>query len=99
MRELPVIFMQVNNIMKMAISGGIQKEAFFYKVPCITLREYTEWVETIEQGVNKLTGVKPENIAEAINSFQPENTKFNKPLFGDGATSSKIVEIILQNID
>lgn len=77
-------------------SGGVQKEAYFCKVPCITLRENTEWLETVEQGVNTLVGVAPKKILEAINNFRTEEVKFNEPLFGEGKTSSKIVEIILK---
>lgn len=75
-------------------SGGVQKEAYFQKVPCITLRENTEWVETVEQGVNRLVGVDPVKIIEAIHQFQPNEFQFDHSLFGDGHTSAKIVEIL-----
>lgn len=75
-------------------SGGVQKEAYFNKVPCITLRGNTEWVETIYNGVNILTGIVPENITEAINNFLPDEKKFTTNLFGDGQTSAKIIKII-----
>jgi UDP-N-acetylglucosamine 2-epimerase len=75
-------------------SGGVQKEAYFNKVPCITLRENTEWVETIHNGVNILAGIVPENIIEAINNFLPDEKRFTTNLFGDGQTSAKIIKII-----
>jgi UDP-N-acetylglucosamine 2-epimerase len=75
-------------------SGGVQKEAYFNKVPCITLRENTEWVETIHNGVNILAGIVPENITEAINNFLPDEKRFTTNLFGDGQTSAKIIKII-----
>ena len=78
-------------------SGGVQKEAYFNKVPCITLRENTEWVETIEQGVNQLVGVDPEKIEERIINFHPQKENYSKELFGDGKTSAKIIEILLSN--
>lgn len=77
-------------------SGGVQKEAYFNKIPCITLRENTEWVETIEQGVNQLVGVDPKKIEESINNFHPSEQNYYKQLFGDGKTSEKIVKILNQ---
>lgn len=77
-------------------SGGVQKEAYFNKVPCITLRENTEWVETIEEGVNRLVGVVPEKIKESINNFCPPEQNYSKNLFGDGKTSVKIIKILNQ---
>ena len=78
-------------------SGGVQKEAYFNIVPCITLRENTEWVETIERGVNQLVGVDPEKIEESIINFHPKEQNYSKQLYGDGKTSVKIIEILLSN--
>jgi len=75
-------------------SGGIQKEAYFNKAPCLTLRENTEWVETIEEGVNKLVGVNPEKISEGIHNFSPSDRDYSKNLYGDGRTSEKIIKIL-----
>ena len=77
-------------------SGGVQKEAYFNKVPCITLRENTEWVETVEEGVNKLVGVSPKKIKESLNNYYPPQVKYFKQLFGDGKTSEKIIKILRQ---
>jgi len=79
-------------------SGGVRKEAYFNKVPCITLRENTEWVETIEQGVNQLVGVDPEKIKESINNFHPQKQNYSKRLYGDGKTSEKIIGILRQQL-
>ncbi len=78
--------------------GGVQKEAYFCKVPCITFRKNTEWVETIEQDSNQLVGIVPEKIKESINNFHPEKENYSKQLFGDGKTSSKIIEILRQQL-
>jgi UDP-N-acetylglucosamine 2-epimerase (non-hydrolysing) len=52
-------------------SGGIQKEAYILKVPCITLRENTEWVETVEDGWNVLVGADKEKIVKMVDEFEP----------------------------
>ncbi len=52
-------------------SGGVQKEAFFYGVPCITMRDETEWVETIESGANQLVGANRDRIKTAARQFIP----------------------------
>ena len=71
-------------------SGGIQKEAYMLGVPCITLRENTEWVETVEAGWNVLVGAGRGRIAEAIRSFSPAS--WPKDLFGGGDASLRIRE-------
>lgn len=73
-------------------SGGIQKEAFFLGIPCITLREETEWVETIENGWNVLVGADQDKIADAIRNFNPSGVR--KTYFGEGNAAQKMVETI-----
>ena len=73
-------------------SGGIQKEAYLLKVPCITLRENTEWVETIKEGWNVLVGSSKEKILNAVNNFQPHEKQ--RKVFGDGHASKNIVKIL-----
>ena len=70
-------------------SGGVQKEAYWLGVPCVTLRDDTEWVETIETGWNLLAGADPELIAAGVERFPPEE---RPPLYGDGSTARLIVE-------
>jgi UDP-GlcNAc3NAcA epimerase len=73
-------------------SGGIQKEAFFLKVPCITLRDNTEWTETVSNGWNILVGADKEKIINAINNFNPKTNQ--EEHYGDGKATEKIVSII-----
>jgi len=73
-------------------SGGVQKEAYMLKVPCITLRDNTEWVETIEDGWNVCVGANKEKIIEMIKEFKPDGEQRN--VFGDGKASERIIEII-----
>jgi UDP-N-acetylglucosamine 2-epimerase (non-hydrolysing) len=73
-------------------SGGVQKEAYFYGVPCITLREKTEWLETVESGWNVLVGTDPAKIKEAISHFMPSSKRKN--FYGEGNAAIKVVNII-----
>ncbi|MCS3901417.1 non-hydrolyzing UDP-N-acetylglucosamine 2-epimerase [Methanococcus voltae] len=74
-------------------SGGVQKEAYFVDVPCITLRENTEWIETLEDGYNVLVGSNKDEILKNIKEFEiNKNSKTNR--FGDGNASKVIAEII-----
>jgi UDP-GlcNAc3NAcA epimerase len=75
-------------------SGGIQKEAYWLGVPCITLRDETEWVETVEEGWNKLVGVDHELILRAVRSFRPPLTQ--SELYGNGQAAKNIVKKILE---
>jgi UDP-GlcNAc3NAcA epimerase len=78
-------------------SGGVQKEAYMLGVPCITLRENTEWVETVEAGWNVLVGAERESIIDAIRHFSPESQQ--KEIFGSGNASALIWEILTQRQD
>jgi UDP-GlcNAc3NAcA epimerase len=74
-------------------SGGMQKEAFFFGVPCITLRDETEWVELVDAGWNELVGADPNRIAEAISAVGRDRPA-RPPLYGDGNAAGKIVEYL-----
>jgi UDP-GlcNAc3NAcA epimerase len=75
-------------------SGGIQKEAYWLGVRCITLREETEWVETVQAGWNRLVGVDPEAIIGTVNGWRPEKERL--PIFGSGNVAEKIVKYLLK---
>jgi len=71
-------------------SGGVQKEAYFARRPCITVRESTEWTETVDLGWNVLVGREPAAIAEAMRSFRPAGPR--PAVFGDGHAAERIVD-------
>ncbi|HEU0002622.1 MAG TPA: UDP-N-acetylglucosamine 2-epimerase (non-hydrolyzing), partial [Ktedonobacteraceae bacterium] len=71
-------------------SGGVQKEAFLLGVPCITLREETEWSETVELGWNTLAGSRSQAILDAIYQPEPEAVMHNP--FGEGDAAERIVQ-------
>jgi UDP-GlcNAc3NAcA epimerase len=73
-------------------SGGVQKEAYFQRVPCITLRDTTEWTETVTHGYNRLTGMNPEAVRVALRDLALPGEQVN--LYGDGHASERIAEIL-----
>jgi UDP-GlcNAc3NAcA epimerase len=73
-------------------SGGVQKEAYWYGVPCVTLRTTTEWVETLETGWNRLVGTDPDAIVAAVRETAPAGD--HPLLYGDGHASEKIADLL-----
>lgn len=77
-------------------SGGVQKEAYFFHKPCITLRDETEWVELVEHGFNCLVGAEWESIIRAEQEFIQQDRDFSVPLYGDGRAGEKIILYLLK---
>lgn len=75
-------------------SGGLQKEAFFFESPCVTMRDQTEWVELVENGYNKLAGADEDLIVEAFTHMVDQRLDFSKDLYGKGNAANAIAEII-----
>lgn len=75
-------------------SGGVQKEAFFFRVPCVTLRDETEWVETVEAGWNRLTGADPDRVLAAIADARPPAQW--PALYGSGDAGERILAHLLR---
>lgn len=73
-------------------SGGIQKEAYFHRTPCITLREETEWVETVQTGWNTLVGTDINRIITAVKNVQRPQQEIAE--YGNGHTAQQIVDIL-----
>ncbi|HHK42936.1 MAG TPA: UDP-N-acetylglucosamine 2-epimerase (non-hydrolyzing), partial [Planctomycetaceae bacterium] len=73
-------------------SGGLQKEAFYLGVPCITLRNETEWVETVEMGWNHVVGLDVAKAREALEQAAPQSSDANP--YGAGDAGARIVDAI-----
>ncbi len=91
---LDMIVLEKNARMILTDSGGIQKEAYFAGVPCVTMRPETEWVETVETGWNCVVGADPAAIADAVSTHWWSDVQ--PPLFGDGKAGEKIAKILLK---
>ena len=91
---LEMVWALQNCVMVATDSGGLQKEAYYFKKPCITLREETEWVELLEVGCNCLVGADTEKIYQAFKKMSDINLNFDALLYGNGNASQKILEVI-----
>jgi UDP-GlcNAc3NAcA epimerase len=79
----------------MTDSGGVQKEAFFFKKPCITLRDETEWGELIKAGVNKLCPTEKSLIIKKFNEMSEAKLSFDENIYGGGKACQSIIEYLL----
>ena len=75
-------------------SGGVQKEAFFFGKPCITLRDQTEWTETVDSGWNVLTGADSDRIRRAFAGVRTPSERPN--LYGDGDSGKRILDTLVE---
>jgi UDP-N-acetylglucosamine 2-epimerase (non-hydrolysing)/UDP-GlcNAc3NAcA epimerase len=77
-------------------SGGLQKEAYWYGVPCVTARPSTEWVDTVELGANVLVDADPDRLVQAVADARPLDGR--PPLYGDGHASRRIAATLLSTL-
>ena len=93
---LEMVYLIKNAKLIMTDSGGLQKEAFFFEKPCITLRDETEWVELIDNGFNVLVGADKEKILETYENYSSLfSLDYSLDLYGAGKASEKIIEELL----
>lgn len=76
-------------------SGGVQKEAYFHGIPCVTLRDETEWVELVEEGVNVLVGAAADAIVAAVLDGPPIRSAA-KGLYGEGDAAQRIAAVLMR---
>ena len=93
---LDMLILEKNARIILTDSGGIQKEAYFFEVPCLTLRSETEWVETVESGWNYLVDTDPDLVIKAVQKHVWPKSSATQ-LFGDGRAGWKIVSILQKN--
>ncbi|MGZ4846209.1 MAG: non-hydrolyzing UDP-N-acetylglucosamine 2-epimerase [Halobacteriota archaeon] len=90
-----MIVLEKNARLILTDSGGVQKEAYILKVPCVTLRGETEWVETVEDGWNVLVGNDRDKIMDAVAHFSPPSSQ--RHVFGRGDASTQIVTALVDH--
>jgi UDP-GlcNAc3NAcA epimerase len=93
---LETIALEKNSLMILTDSGGMQKEAFFLKTPCVTMRDETEWTETAEAGMNVITGADKKKILSAFAKFAKNTPSSKIPApYGNGHAADKIAKLLL----
>ncbi len=89
---LDMFFLRERCSLVLTDSGGLQKEAYFFSKPCVTLRDQTEWIELEKAGVNKIAGTRTEKIVASVKGYLKTPPIFPSGLYGDGHASIKIAE-------
>ncbi len=89
---LDMLMLEQNARVILTDSGGVQKEAYFFSVPCVTLRTETEWIETVASGWNVVVGTDTDRIIDAVSNVKTKGSP--EAIFGDGKASEKIVELL-----
>lgn len=99
----PVGYLEMLSLLKnckmvMTDSGGLQKEAYFFSKPCVTLRDETEWTELVDGGYNIVSGANPDQIYQAYGRMKNHKIHFDSSLYGSGQASQMIVNEIASHV-
>jgi UDP-GlcNAc3NAcA epimerase len=92
---LDMIQLERHSQLIMTDSGGVQKEAYFFRKPCITLRDETEWAELVEAQVNSLAGTEVKTIMEAYLKMKEGSFDFSNSFYGSGSAGREILVSII----
>ncbi len=92
---LDMIALEQSAALILTDSGGVQKEAFFYGVPCVTMRDETEWVETVDLGWNTLVGASSEKISHAAKIAKANSVANKQQPYGNGDAAQQIVSALI----
>jgi len=95
---LDMLMLEKNARVILTDSGGVQKEAYFFRVPSVTLRNETEWIETIRNRWNVLTGTDKEKVKEALSNLCKKDVS-HPNFYGDGNAGKKIIQILKRNLN
>ncbi len=96
---LDMIRLEQDAVLVVTDSGGVQKEAYFFKKPCIVLREETEWVELVETGAAKLVGADKAQLIEAATTFLKNPPTVFPAIFGDGKAATFICQSLVDELN
>jgi UDP-N-acetylglucosamine 2-epimerase len=96
---LDMICLETNAKIILTDSGGVQKEAYFAEVPCLTLRYETEWVETVKDGWNHLVGTEVKSIIRRYQRFKEDNPRTSASHYGDGRSGVKILNTLTSELN
>ena len=95
---LDMLILERNARLILTDSGGVQKEAYWFDTPCVTLRDETEWVELVEAGCNRIVGADAERILAAVAEFEAADGQLppDRPtdLYGSGRSAEGIIAIL-----
>jgi UDP-GlcNAc3NAcA epimerase len=94
---LEMIVLEKNSLLIMTDSGGVQKESYFFKKPCIILRPETEWIELVELGTATIADASYQKITDAFAHYMNTKIESFSHIFGDGKASNFICEKIIEN--